>query len=421
MMEHPRPGMPGTGKLAPQGLRQAAPRRIAVMAPEDAPGLLALRERLHAWPELNAEHHATGFRTPESAALPEIVDRILERHRKQPYDAILLLDGREDALGIAESTQLIPEQLRRMPVPVWSAIGEDDANTEIGDVAARTFSSPSALLAALQRWLSGNGVGAVAPADSTTVQWLPVPVASAQPAGDEAAPARQRTHPLVLGAAVAVIMASMTAIAAMLGVLPDLGHPAPAPGESRPQPAAALARQPATSVVANPSKPGPGPVISTTATLGSAPAVATPAAATTAPHVAVPTAAAPTRPVVENEAAPASAAPAQPAAAPVEPIPSTSSPAEPEQPKAAAAGPPAPRKQLARRSPRRKPKPEMLAYAQAPVHRVPGSEEVPSFNFVGTKTRAQVIAEMIAARRQEKRNGNAGTSETPQSHPRSKP
>jgi hypothetical protein len=421
MIEHPRPDVPGTGNVAHIEAMPPVLRRVAVMAPDDAPGLFALRERLGDWPELSAEHHAAGFRAPHSAALPDIFDRILERHSREPYDAILLLDGRADALGIAESTRLIPEQMRRMPMPVWSAIGEDDANTEIGDVAARTFSSPAALFDALQRSLGAR----TRTKEPTTVAWLPVPLAApALPEEATHAASRPRPHPLLLCAAIAVILASMTAIAAMLGILPELGHRSAAPAvppptneaaasSGLPKAAPALAAARATSTPAQPALSGTASKPATVATMAAPVAPVPPES----PAVALPEvgAVASPKPAVLPEPASQSRAPAnavpQPAvAAPVQPPAAAPSPAERERPKAAAAGPPRSKVHVARRAPKRKH--GMFAYAQASTRRAPGSEEIPSFNFVGTKTRAQVIAEMIASRRrgdanEEDENGSA--------------
>lgn len=418
MIEHPRPDASGTGDVAHIEAMPLPWRRVAVLAPDDAPGLYTLRERLGNWPELSAEHHAAEFRVPHSAALPEIFDRILERHGRQPYDAVLLLDGRADALGIAESTRLIPEQMRRMPMPVWSAIGEDDANTEIGDVAARTFPSPAALLDALERRRGAR----TQTNEPTTVAWLPVPLAAPElPEEAMLAATRPRTHPLLLCAAVAVILASMTAIAAMLGVLPDLGRRGASPvahETSTPTPlpkaATALASAKTPPLSAAPalsgtvSKPAAVEVMAppTPPVAPDSPAPALPAAAPE-DAVASPKPAVLTEPASQS-LAPASAVPQPAGATPAQPPAATPTPAERERPKAAAAGPPRSKGHIARRAPKRKH--GMFTYAQTSGRHAPGSEEIPSFSFVGTKTRAQVVAEMIASRRQgdaKEESGNA--------------
>ena len=129
----------------------ASLRRLAVIAPDDAPGLSALRQRLvqRSLQALECDHFAAGFNEAGKASLASAFEQIRQRHAGQPYDLVLLLEGRPDALGIAESNGLIPEQVSRMPVPVWTAIGDDDGNTELGDVANRVFSTPAALIAAL--------------------------------------------------------------------------------------------------------------------------------------------------------------------------------------------------------------------------------------------------------------------------------
>lgn len=417
MMEHPRPGPWATGNLALAGDAQPVLRRIAVMAPDDAPGLAALRERLGAWPALDAEHHAAGFHQPASAALPEVFERILERHRRQAYDALILLDGRADALGIAESMRMIPEQLRSMPMPVWSAIGEDDANTEIGDVAARTFSSPGALLNALQRCIDA----APRAASATAVTWLPVPHGA--PSEEPPAAGRPRTHPLVLCAAAAVILASMTAIAGMLGVLPDFRQPAPAQPVLQPTSGEAaksklLPTSEITVAKAKPAAAAPMPakatmatMATTAATAATAPIAPAPASAQTPAAADAATLSAKTAPLAEpsDQAPPAASDAPQPVAAPVAPSTAAPSAVERERPRAAAAGPPATRHRLARRSARHRF--PVFAQAQTPRRHAPGSEEVPSFNFVGVKTRAQVRAELLASRRPRDASARADNTE----------
>ena len=118
-------------------------RRLAVIAPDDAPGLAALRQSLsRRTHSLNCDHFAAGFEGAASANLADAFEQIRQQHASQPYDLVLLLEGRPEALGIAESNGLIPELVSRTPVPVWTAIGEDDANTVLGDVANQVFPTP---------------------------------------------------------------------------------------------------------------------------------------------------------------------------------------------------------------------------------------------------------------------------------------
>ncbi|MBC7415604.1 MAG: hypothetical protein H7327_11805, partial [Herminiimonas sp.] len=95
-------------------------RRLAVIAPDDAPGLSALRLRLaqRAPHVMNCDHFAAGFSGAASATLAGAFEQIRLRHAAEPYDIVLLLEGRPDALGIAESNGLTPEQVSRTPVPV---------------------------------------------------------------------------------------------------------------------------------------------------------------------------------------------------------------------------------------------------------------------------------------------------------------
>ncbi|HEX8882903.1 MAG TPA: hypothetical protein VF797_00250, partial [Noviherbaspirillum sp.] len=196
-------------------------RRLAVIAPDSSPGLAALRQRLslRATHPLRCDHYAAGFNPAGSASLEQAFEQIRLQHAIEPYDLVLLLDGSADALGIAESNGIIPGQVSRAPAPVWTAIGEDDANTELGDVANRVFSSVSALIEALplavtaqpdiaRSSTAANDTAAArqpaAAAVKPTVVHLPVlaSTGTAMPA------TATGTHPLVLCAAGAVILAS---------------------------------------------------------------------------------------------------------------------------------------------------------------------------------------------------------------------
>ena len=373
--------------------------RLAVIAPDDAPGLSALRQRLaQRGPQsLNCDHFAAGFDGAASASLASAFEQIRQRHAADPYDIVLLLDGRPEALGIAESNGLIPEQVSRMPVPVWTAIGEDDANTELGDVANRVFSRPAALIDALP--LQSAHAHPAGAASHAANQPVAAPVFSLVTTANEsmpanlpvlhsrqaaAAPERANTHPLVLCAAGAVIVASMTAVAAMLGWLP-----------SRVQLNAAAPERPVST--ATTLTTAPPPAVTVTGTPAPVPAARVVNAADTTP-------AAPSmpEPLTEPTPAPSMSPPPLPqsgdigddaALAAAGAIGAAGLVAAAPRPRAAST--PAPAKR-ARRASRRQAQ-ARVEQAQAP--RQVGSTEVPVVEFVGTKSRQQVIAEMMEARR----------------------
>jgi hypothetical protein len=361
--------------------------RLAVVAPDDAPGLRALRRRLaqRTSQALSCDHYSAGFNGPGSAALPGAFDQIRQRHALEPYDVVLLLDGSPDALGIAESNGLIPGEVCRTPAPVWTAIGEDDANTELGDVANRVFAHPAALIDALP--LQGGqpetatapshgAQSGTAPADGSFSLVLgPAPVrmkdlSTVAMPSVATAPGRGAAHPLVLCAAGAVILASVTAIAVMLGWLPN-------------QRTSAVASSPTVEAVAT-----------------KAPAVALPTTAT--PQKEEPPAAAPaiSEPVTEPVSIPATmpgahgsdtdSAPGQVAAAMAGAAGIVAATAPQRRSTGGARSP-------KKRTSRHAPSSSAPAYPAAP--RQVGSNEVPVVEFTGTKTRAQVVAEMIEARR----------------------
>lgn len=386
--------------------------RLAVVAPDDAPGLRALRQRLaqRVNQSLCCDHYTAGFNGPASAALGAVFDQIRRRHATEPYDVVLLLDGSPDALGIAESNGLVPAQVCRMPAPVWTAIGEDDANTELGDVANRVFANPAALIDALPLLAAPPKTAAalsqapmteaaqdgafslvLEPAEVRMTRLSALAVAPA-PAS---APVRARTHPLVLCAAGAVIVASLTAVATMLGWLPNqrVAAAPPAPVESMAVKAPAAA--PATIAAPKEEPPAAVPVVNKPA---SEPAPQ-PVPVTTPQPVPV-TAPAPQTGDTDGGAGEVAAAAAGGAgvAGAAGLIAAAAAP-----PRRAASVSPKPKKQAARHKPRS----GAPIYAEAP--RQVGSNEVPVVEFVGTKTREQVIAEMIAARRLADRQAAAGS------------
>jgi hypothetical protein len=380
-------------------------QRLAVIAPDDAPGLAALRQRLaqRSPRSLNCDHFAAGFNGDGSASLASAFEQIRQRHATDPYDIVLLLEGRPEALGIAESNGLIPEEVSRMPVPVWTAIGEDDANTELGDVANRVFPNPAALIDALplQAAQPHAAAAASAPAPAPQARHQPVaaPMFSLVTASNDAAPAhlltlpsrhaaaapeRASAHPLVLCAAGAVIVASITAVAAMLGWLP-----------SRVQANAGMTERPVTTVTSLPVAPSsPTPAAAAPAARvvnadDSVPAAGEPAgtAAPVAEPASMPSApSAPQSSGIGDDAAVAAAGAAAGAAGAAGLVAARS---------ASSVAAPAPVKRP-KRSSRRQPE-TRSAQVQAP-HQV-GSTEVPVVEFVGTKSREQVIAEMMEARR----------------------
>ena len=372
-------------------------QRLAVIAPDDAPGLAALRQRLaqRSPRSLNCDHFAAGFNGDASASLASAFEQIRQRHATDPYDIVLLLEGRPEALGIAESNGLIPEEVSRMPVPVWTAIGEDDANTELGDVANRVFPNPAALINALPLQAAAAAPSsAPAPAPQATHEPIAAPMFSLVTASNDAAPLqlptlpsrqaaaseRASAHPLVLCAAGAVIIASITAVAAMLGWLP-----------SRTQANTGMAERPVTTMTSlpvAPSTPTPSAVApaarvvnvddsgpAATASPGATEPVAEPASMPSAPST-------PQSSGIGDDAAVAAGAAA--GAAGLMAARSGSS-----------AAAPAPAKRPKRSS--RRQTETRSAQVQTP-HQV-GSNEVPVVEFVGTKSREQVIAEMMEARR----------------------
>ncbi|MFL6718287.1 MAG: hypothetical protein ACJ8G3_18205 [Burkholderiaceae bacterium] len=378
--------------------------KLAVIAPDTSPGLAALRQRLgqRATHPLRCDHYAAGFNQAGSACLEQAFEKMRTQHAIEPYDLVLLLDGSVDALGIAESNGIIPGQVSRTPAPVWTAIGEDDANTELGDVANRVFASVSALIEALpltgaaqpdiaRPTVAANDTAAArqpaAEAHRLTVTHLPV-LAAASKAMPAAAAG---THPLVLCAAGAVILASFTAIAAMLGWLPNQKQGAVT------MPAHAVASTAPAAIPTATLAPTPTPTLTPAPTPAAMPAPAG------LPPGQAPALAAPSEAAPEPAAAPASPQTRgndTPDGAPLGAVAALGAAGLAAAPRKAESTPASKSRRLVRRAAR-----------PAPVQELPrqvGSNEVPIVEFVGTKTREQVIAEMMQARRAAARQAARG-------------
>lgn len=380
--------------------------RLAVIAPDDSPGLHALRQRLaQRGPQsLNCDHFAAGFNGMASVSLASAFEQIRQRHATDPYDIVLLLDGQAEALGIAESNGLIPEQVSRMPAPVWTAIGEDDANTELGDVANRVFSNPVALIDALPLPGMESQAGALRPEPELAHRPAAAPGFTLVTTPDDIAPVhiptlpsqhapatheRAGAHPLVLCAAGAVIVASMTAMAAMLGWLPSRVQ---ANIDGSEPPATTVTRLPGASPGAG--KPSAQANVVNAVDNAAAMPPAAPSAAPQAEPVTEPAATLPSTPSAPQSSGQgeSTALAVAGAAGLIAALPGA---------KAASVS-----EKRAKRVPRRSPGP---LFEPARTPRQVGSTEVPPIDFVGTKSRQQVVAELVEARRTTNRqaaNGN---------------
>ena len=68
-------------------------------------------------------------------------------HNDQPYDALLLLGCGAVEPDVGMLHTVLAPCIAKLDIPVLTAVGSDDANTILGDVADRVFASPAALIA----------------------------------------------------------------------------------------------------------------------------------------------------------------------------------------------------------------------------------------------------------------------------------
>lgn len=73
-------------------------------------------------------------------------ERIALQHAQQPYDAILLLGSTELEPDVGMLHTALAPAIATAGIAVLTAVGSDDANTILGDVATQVFATPAALL-----------------------------------------------------------------------------------------------------------------------------------------------------------------------------------------------------------------------------------------------------------------------------------
>ena len=80
------------------------------------------------------------------AAVNGAFDRITLQHGRQPYDLIAIVGGAGVTADISCIHQVLAPRMASAGVPVFTALGNDDAETILGDTASRAFASPEALI-----------------------------------------------------------------------------------------------------------------------------------------------------------------------------------------------------------------------------------------------------------------------------------
>ena len=75
-------------------------------------------------------------------------------HRRQPFDAILVIGCGTVEPDVGMLHTVLAPCIATAGIPVLTAVGSDDANTILGDVAQQVFANPASLLAAVAMRLS---------------------------------------------------------------------------------------------------------------------------------------------------------------------------------------------------------------------------------------------------------------------------
>ena len=104
---------------------------------------------------LLVDNFPTRFDGPGAAAgVAAAFAQVALRHERQAYDAILVIGCGTVEPDVGMLHTVLAPCMANAGIPVLCAVGSDDANTILGDVAAQAFDSPASLLAAVATRLS---------------------------------------------------------------------------------------------------------------------------------------------------------------------------------------------------------------------------------------------------------------------------
>ena len=144
-------------------LASCALGKIAGGASQDMPGpaglaaLTALTKltEFAATGLLQVDTFATRFDGPDAvSSVRATFAQIAVQHRKQPYDAILVIGCGTLEPDVGMLHTVLAPCIATAGIPVLTAVGSDDANTILGDVARQVFADPTALMASVATRLS---------------------------------------------------------------------------------------------------------------------------------------------------------------------------------------------------------------------------------------------------------------------------
>jgi len=126
--------------------------RVAVISPREAAGLGDFRTQADALQNhglCEFHYYPALFQSDRNEqSIIDALKQIVDEHKQQSFDAIAIIRGGGDKAGLYEMNKIkIARGVCRAPVPVFVGIGHERDNTILDELANRSFSTPSLLIA----------------------------------------------------------------------------------------------------------------------------------------------------------------------------------------------------------------------------------------------------------------------------------
>ena len=126
--------------------------RVAVISPREAAGLGDFRTQADALQNhglCDFHYYPALFQSDRNEqSIIDALKQIVDKHKKLSFDAIAIIRGGGDKAGLYELNKIkIARGVCRAPVPVFVGIGHERDSTILDELANRSFSTPSLLIA----------------------------------------------------------------------------------------------------------------------------------------------------------------------------------------------------------------------------------------------------------------------------------
>ncbi|WP_435016355.1 exodeoxyribonuclease VII large subunit [Tundrisphaera sp. TA3] len=143
--------------------------RVAVISPETSAGLGDFRretDRLQAAGLCLFAYHGATFQGPGApSSIRTAINEALAGHRRNPYDALVVIRGGGSATDLAWLNDLeLARLVCQAPIPVLTGIGHERDGTILDEVAHRRFDTPSKVALHISHSIRDNAFAALAAA-----------------------------------------------------------------------------------------------------------------------------------------------------------------------------------------------------------------------------------------------------------------